>query len=122
EEQAGSVPSGDYRAFEERIGEEFRRQEVCRFRADALQLARQEFHRCYTCRCEDSMKAVGYVPEALAARSAGVNLERKKGSGKSRLEPYKEEIVALLRNSSPKNFVAQRYTASEPTLYNSIEK
>jgi hypothetical protein len=57
-----------------------------------------------------------------ARRAAGVNLERKKGSGKSRLDPYKEEIVALLRNGSPKNFVAKRYIVCEPTLYNFIEK
>ena len=57
-----------------------------------------------------------------ARRAAGVQLGRKKGPGKSRLDPYKEEIVASLRNSSPKNFVAKRYTVSEPTLYNSIEK
>jgi DNA invertase Pin-like site-specific DNA recombinase len=57
-----------------------------------------------------------------AHRAAGVNLERKKGRGKSRLDPYKEDIEALLRNGSPKNFVAKRYSVSEPTLYNFIEK
>ena len=55
-------------------------------------------------------------------RAAGVNLGRKKGPGKSRLDAYKEEIVTLLRNGSPKNFVAKRYIVSEPTLYNFIEK
>jgi DNA invertase Pin-like site-specific DNA recombinase len=47
---------------------------------------------------------------------------KKKGPGKSGLDPYKEEIVALLRNGSPKNFVAKSYGVSEPTLYNYIEK
>jgi hypothetical protein len=51
-----------------------------------------------------------------AHRAAGVKLGRKKGSGKSRLEPYKEEIVASLRNGSPKNFVAKPYQVCEPKL------
>jgi hypothetical protein len=58
-----------------------------------------------------------------AARcAAGVKLGRKKGSGKSRLDPYKEEIVASLRNGSPKNFVVKPYQVCEPKLYNFIEK
>jgi DNA invertase Pin-like site-specific DNA recombinase len=61
--------------------------------------------------------------EALAARKkAGVKLGRPKGPGKSRLDPYKEEIVALLRNGSPKNFVAKCYIVCKPTIYNFIEK
>lgn len=61
--------------------------------------------------------------EALAARKkAGVKLGRPKGPGKSRLDPFRPEIIALLRNGSAKNFVAQRYNVSEPTLYNWIEK
>ena len=61
--------------------------------------------------------------EALAARKkAGVKLGRPKGPGKSRLDQYRPEIIALLRNGSAKNFVAKRYAVSEPTLYNWIEK
>ncbi|MGA3117735.1 MAG: recombinase family protein [Syntrophobacteraceae bacterium] len=61
--------------------------------------------------------------EALAARrAAGVKLGRKKRPGKSRLDQYKVEIVALLRNGSPKSFIARRYKVSEPTLYNWISK
>jgi len=61
--------------------------------------------------------------EALAARrAAGVQLGRKKGPGKSRLDQYKAEIVALLRNGSAKSFVAKRYAVSEPTLYNWLSK
>jgi hypothetical protein len=47
---------------------------------------------------------------------------KEEGPGKSRLDPYKEEIVALLRNGSPKNFVAKCYIVCEPTIYNFIEK
>ncbi|MGO9373010.1 MAG: recombinase family protein [Syntrophobacteraceae bacterium] len=61
--------------------------------------------------------------EALAARrAAGVQLGRRKGPGKSRLDQYRVEIVALLRNGSPKSFIAKRYKVSEPTLYNWISK
>jgi DNA invertase Pin-like site-specific DNA recombinase len=61
--------------------------------------------------------------EALAARKkAGIKLGRPKGPGKSRLDPFEPEIVALLRNGSPKSFVAQRYQVSEPTLWNWLTK
>ncbi len=61
--------------------------------------------------------------ESLAARkAAGVKLGRPKGPGKSRLDPFRPEITALLRNGSPKSFVAKRYQVSEPTLWNWLSK
>ena len=61
--------------------------------------------------------------EALAARKkAGIKLGRPKGPGKSRLVPFEPEIVALLRNGSPKSFVSKRYGVSEPTLWNWLSK
>jgi DNA invertase Pin-like site-specific DNA recombinase len=61
--------------------------------------------------------------EALAAKkAAGVKLGRRKGPGKSRLDQYKPEIVSLLKNGSPKTFVAQRYDVDPATLYNWISK
>lgn len=61
--------------------------------------------------------------EALAARkAAGVRLGRKPGAGKSRLDQYRPEIEALLKNGSRKNFIAQRYGVTEPTLYNWLAK
>jgi DNA invertase Pin-like site-specific DNA recombinase len=61
--------------------------------------------------------------EALAARkAAGVRLGRKPGAGKSRLDKYRPEIEALLRNGSRKNFIAARYKVTEPTLYNWLAK
>lgn len=61
--------------------------------------------------------------EALAARKkAGVKLGRPKGPGKSRLDPFRLEIIALLRNGSPKSFVSKRYGVSEPTLWNWLSK
>ena len=45
--------------------------------------------------------------EALKARkAAGVKLGRPKGPGKSRLDPHKEEIIALLKTGVPKTKVA----------------
>jgi DNA invertase Pin-like site-specific DNA recombinase len=61
--------------------------------------------------------------EALRARKvAGVKLGRPKGVGKSKLDAFKEEIVALLRNGSSKKFVADRYGTSQVNLYNWIRK
>ena len=61
--------------------------------------------------------------EALRARKvAGVKLGRPKGAGKSKLDEYKEEIVALLKNGSSKKFVANRYGSSQVNLYNWIRK
>ena len=61
--------------------------------------------------------------EALRARkNAGVKLGRPKGVGKSKLDEFKEEIVALLRNGSSKKFVADRYGTSQVNLYNWLKK
>jgi DNA invertase Pin-like site-specific DNA recombinase len=61
--------------------------------------------------------------EALRARkNAGVKLGRPRGVGKSKLDAFKEEIVALLRNGSSKKFVADRYGTSQVNLYNWLKK
>ena len=61
--------------------------------------------------------------EALRARKvAGIKLGRPKGAGKSKLDEFKEEIVALLRNGSSKKFVAGRYGTSQVNLYNWLNK
>ena len=61
--------------------------------------------------------------EALRARKvAGVKLGRPRGAGKSKLDVFKEEIVALLRNGSSKKFVAFRYGTSQVNLYNWLNK
>ena len=57
-----------------------------------------------------------------AARSRGKVLGRPRGPGKSKLDPYRPEIEALLRNGSSKTFVAERYGTSLPNLYNWIKK
>jgi DNA invertase Pin-like site-specific DNA recombinase len=61
--------------------------------------------------------------EALKALKAkGVKLGRPKGPGKSKLDKYREEIVALLKNGSTKAYVAKKYGTTLPNLYNWIRK
>ena len=61
--------------------------------------------------------------EALRARkAAGVRLGRPPGPGKSRLDPHKEEIIALLKTSVPKTKVAGKYGVKTSTLYNWLKK
>jgi DNA invertase Pin-like site-specific DNA recombinase len=61
--------------------------------------------------------------EALRARKAsGMPLGRPKGPGKSRLDKYKPEIEALLKNGSTQVFIAKRYKVTPATLCNWIVK
>jgi DNA invertase Pin-like site-specific DNA recombinase len=61
--------------------------------------------------------------EALRARKAtGVKLGRPKGPGKSKLDPFKEEIVAMLKNGSTKTYLAKKYSTSVPNFYNWLKK
>jgi len=61
--------------------------------------------------------------EALAARKkAGGRLGRPSGVGKSKLDPYRIEIEALLANGSTQKFVARRYGTAEPNLSRWLRK
>ena len=61
--------------------------------------------------------------EALKAKkAAGVKLGRPKGPGKSKLDPHRDEIVALLKNGSTKAYVAKKYATTRPNLYNWLKK
>lgn len=61
--------------------------------------------------------------EALRAKKdAGVKLGRPKGPGKSKLDQYKPEIEALLKNGSTQAFIAQRYGTTTANLCNWIKK
>jgi DNA invertase Pin-like site-specific DNA recombinase len=61
--------------------------------------------------------------EALRVRKeSGVKLGRPKGPGKSKLDPHKDEIMALLRNGVPKKAVARKYGTAIVNLYNWILK
>jgi len=58
----------------------------------------------------------------LAAKEKGRILGRPKGSGKSKLDPFKLEIEVLLKNGSSKTFIANRYKTSIPNFYKWMEK
>ena len=61
--------------------------------------------------------------EALRARkAAGLPLGRPKGPGKSKLDPFRPEIEALLANGSTQKFIAKRYNTTPTDLSNWIRK
>ena len=61
--------------------------------------------------------------EALRVRKAsGIKLGRPKGSGKSKLDRFKPEVEALLKNGSRQAFVAKRYNTTPANLCNWIRK
>jgi DNA invertase Pin-like site-specific DNA recombinase len=61
--------------------------------------------------------------EALLARKvAGKTLGRPKGVGKSKLDAYRIEIEALLRNGSTQKFIAKRYGTTEANLHHWIKQ
>ena len=61
--------------------------------------------------------------EALRAKkAAGVILGRPKGPGKSKLDPFRPEIEALLANGSTKTFIAERYNTTPANLSNWLKK
>jgi DNA invertase Pin-like site-specific DNA recombinase len=58
----------------------------------------------------------------LAAKQKGKLLGRPKGSGQSKLDQFKPEIEALLKNGSSKTFIAKRYNTSLPNFYKWLKK
>jgi DNA invertase Pin-like site-specific DNA recombinase len=61
--------------------------------------------------------------EALrACRARGVKLGRPKGPGKSKLDQYKPEIEALLKNGSTQAYIAKRYGSTPSNLCNWLKK
>jgi len=58
----------------------------------------------------------------LAAKSKGKVLGRPKGSGKSKLDQYQPEIIALIKDGAMKTFIAKRYGISPVGLHNWLKK
>ncbi|MBN8592764.1 MAG: recombinase family protein [Anaerolineae bacterium] len=55
--------------------------------------------------------------EALAARKkAGIKLGRPRGKGKSKLDQYRVEIEAMLKNGVKQRFIADKYGTTEGNL------
>jgi DNA invertase Pin-like site-specific DNA recombinase len=57
-----------------------------------------------------------------AARARGQLLGRPKGAGKSKLDKYREEIIALLKTGSTQVYLAKKYGTSQPNLFNWLRK
>jgi len=55
-------------------------------------------------------------------KKSGVKLGRPRGKGKSRLDEFREEIIALLKNGSRKQFVYKKFKVTAPTLDNWLRK
>ena len=56
------------------------------------------------------------------ARAKGKLLGRPRGPGKSKLDRYKEEIVALLKTGSTQVYIAKKYKTTQPNLHNWLKK
>ena len=54
--------------------------------------------------------------------SGGVKLGRPQGPGKSKLDQYKPEIEALLKNGSTQTYIARRYKTTPANLNNWLKK
>ena len=61
--------------------------------------------------------------EALRVKKEqGIKLGRPRGKGKSKLDPYRPEIEALLLNGSTQKFIANRYKTTEANLHHWLKK
>lgn len=61
--------------------------------------------------------------EALQSKKlSGIKLGRPKGPGKSKLDGFKIEIEALLKNGSTQKFISRRYNVTESTFCNWMKK
>ena len=57
-----------------------------------------------------------------AAMARGVVFGRPKGPGKSKLDAYKEEIIALLKTGTRQNYIAKKYKCTPATVTNWLKK
>jgi DNA invertase Pin-like site-specific DNA recombinase len=61
--------------------------------------------------------------EALQVKKMnGMKLGRPKGIGKSKLDNYRVEIEALLKNGSTQKFIAKRYSTTEANLHHWLKQ
>jgi DNA invertase Pin-like site-specific DNA recombinase len=61
--------------------------------------------------------------EALQVKKqSGMKLGRPKGVGKSKLDAYRVEIEALLKNGSTQKFIAKRYGTTEANLHHFLKQ
>jgi len=55
-------------------------------------------------------------------KEQGIKLGRPPGPGKSKLDQFRPEIEALLKNGSTQKFIAARYCTTEANLHNWLKK
>lgn len=55
-------------------------------------------------------------------KEQGIKLGRPPGPGKSKLDQYRPEIEALLKNGSTQKFIAGRYGTTEANLHYWLKK
>ena len=53
-----------------------------------------------------------------AAMAKGVKFGRPKGPGKCKLDAYKDEVIALIKNHSKQTFIARKYGVTPATVSN----
>ena len=58
----------------------------------------------------------------LVKKQNGMKLGRPKGVGKSKLDAYRVEIEALLKNGSTQKFIAKRYGTTEANLHHFLKQ
>jgi DNA invertase Pin-like site-specific DNA recombinase len=58
----------------------------------------------------------------IAKKEQGVSLGRPRGVGKSKLDAYRVEIEALLKNGSTQKFIAGRYGTTEANLHHFLKQ
>ena len=58
----------------------------------------------------------------LVKKQNGMRLGRPRGVGKSKLDPYRLEIEALLKNGSTQKFIAKRYRTTEANLHHFLKQ
>jgi DNA invertase Pin-like site-specific DNA recombinase len=56
------------------------------------------------------------------AMARGKIIGRPRGTGKSKLDKYREEIVTLLENGSTQIHIARKYKTTQPNLYHWLRK
>jgi DNA invertase Pin-like site-specific DNA recombinase len=58
----------------------------------------------------------------LVKKQNGVKLGRPKGVGKSKLDTYRIEIEALMKNGSTQKFIAERYHTTEANFHHWLKQ
>src|SRR5919106_1683274 len=58
----------------------------------------------------------------LVKKQNGMKLGRPRGIGKSKLDAYRVEIEALIKNGSTQKFIAKRYHTTEANLHHFLKQ